>query len=142
MENFVRAQKRSLDVIAEETTKATGGKVRGVAGKKIKKIELAELAKQATESFIDAQKKLFDLAGRQVSLNVKAAGRAMDIARPFPFVPLADLTREGVKSYVDAQKALMDVMLKRHDGHKAHKAEHRGKRPVRKETVHAAHAVA
>jgi len=141
MENFVHAQKRFLDVIAEETTKATGGKVLAGPVKKIKKTELSELAKHATESFIDAQKKLFEVAGRQVNLHVKAAGKAMEVVKPLPVVPLADLAREGVKSYVEAQKALMDVMLKPRDGHKAGK-EHRGKRGTRREVAHAAHAVA
>ena len=98
-------------MIAEETAKATGGKhTNGM--KKIKKTELAELARQATESFIDAQKKLVDVAGKQMNASVKTAGKSVELLRPFPFVPLAELTREGVKSYVDAQKALMDVVVK------------------------------
>jgi len=144
MENFVRAQKRFLDVVEEETTKATSAK-RAAVPKKMKKTELAELAKQATESFLDAQKKLFEVAGRQMTVNMKAAGRAVDVVTPFPFVPLADITREGVKSYVDAQKALMDVMLKPRDGHKhAAKAHRHMRRPVRPVKVekHVEHATA
>jgi len=145
IENFVRAQKRFLDVVAEETTKVAGGKHSHAPAKKMKKTELSHLAKQATDSFIDAQKKLFDLAGRQMSVNVKTAGEAINLVRPFP-LPLADLTREGVKSYVDAQKALMDVMLKPRNGHKpASKTERHVKRPirpVRAEAHHAAHATA
>ena len=52
MENFVKAQKQFLDVIAEETAKATGGTKTNGAVKQIKKTELSELARQATESFI------------------------------------------------------------------------------------------
>ena len=73
---------------------------------------MAELARQATESFIDAQKKLADVAGQQLNSNLKTAGKAMELLTPFPSLPLAELTREGVKSYVDAQKALMDVLVK------------------------------
>jgi len=145
MENFVKAQKQFLDVIADETAKATGGKRADGGMKKIKKTELAELARQATQSFIDAQKKLFDVAGRQMNANVKAAGKTMDLLKPFPFLPLAELTREGVQSYVDAQKALMDVMLKHRNGHKHEvKAARRGKRPARaaRKEAAAAHAVA
>jgi hypothetical protein len=112
MENFVKAQKQFLDIIAEETAKATGGKRTNGAIKKIKQTQLSELAKQATESFIDTQKKLVDIAGKQMSANVKTVGNTLELLRPFPFVPLAELTREGVKSYVDAQKALMDAMVK------------------------------
>src|SRR5271166_6241041 len=50
MENFVKAQKHFMDVIAEETAKATGSKhTNGM--KKAKKTELSQLARQATESF-------------------------------------------------------------------------------------------
>jgi hypothetical protein len=140
VENFVHAQKRFLDVVAEETKKATSEKREG-AGKKMKHTELSELARQATESFIDAQKKLFDVAGHQMNVNVKAVGKTVDMVKPFPFVPFTDLTREGVKSYVDASKALLDVMLKPHNGHKHEaKAVHHVKRPVRRHKPEAAHA--
>jgi hypothetical protein len=129
MENFIKAQKQFLDVIADETVKASGGKTTNGAGKKMKKAELSELARQATESFIDAQKKLVDLAGQQMNANVKTAGKTLELLRPFPFVPLAELTREGVKSYVDAQKALMEVIAKPAGEHKrAVKSPKRGKK--------------
>lgn len=111
MEQFMKAQKQFLDVIAEETAKATGGKkVNGV--RKIKPTELSEMAQQATESFIEAQKKLVDIGGKQMNVNVKTAGKSLELLRPFPFLPLAELTREAVKSYVEAQRALMEVMVK------------------------------
>ncbi len=111
MENFVKAQKHFLDIIAQETIKATSAKHNG-AVKKGKKTELTEVARHATESLIDAQKKLVDVAGRQMSANVKSAGKAFELIRPFPFVPFSELTREAVKSYVDAQKALREVMAR------------------------------
>ncbi len=128
MESFIKAQKEFLDVIADETAKATGSKHQPPI-KKLKKTELAELARQATQSFIDAQKKMFDVAGKQMSVNVKAASKTMELLKPFPFVPFAELTREGVKSYVDAQKALMDAMLK--GGYPKHEAVQRTKKPPR-----------
>jgi len=116
LEAFVKAQKQFLDVIADEAAKATGSKK--VKVKKVKKTELAELARRATESFIEAQKKLVDIAGKQMNANVKTAGKALDLLRPFPFLPLAELTRVGVKSYVDTQKALMDAVVKPGTQHK------------------------
>jgi hypothetical protein len=133
MEKFVAAQKQFMDVIADETAKATGAK-RVNGPKKTKKVELSVLARQATESFIDAQKKLVDLAGQQMNTNVNAAGKALDLLKPFPFVPLAELTREGVKSYVDAQRAIMDVMVRPGVEHKHPKARHVVK-PARKPKV-------
>jgi len=138
MEKFVEAQKHFMDVIAEETAHATGQK-RANGNKKMKKTELSALAREATESFIDAQKKLVDLAGQQMNTNVKTAGKALELLKPFPFVPLADLTREGVKSYVDAQRALMDVMVKPAGEHKrAPKPRHLGKRNARSKKMAAA----
>jgi predicted nucleic-acid-binding protein len=137
MENFIKAQKQFLDVIAEETAKATGGKRAQGTGRKVKKTELAELARQATESFIEAQRKLFDLAGQQMNANVKAAEKSLELLRPFP-VPLAQLTREGVKSYVDAQKALMDAMLKHEGGKREMRHPKRPARGHKKEAAAAA----
>jgi hypothetical protein len=131
MENFVKAQKQFLDVIADETAKATGAK-RTDGAKKMKKTELSAIARKATESFIDAQKKLVDVAGQQLNANAKTAGRALELLRPFPFLPLGELTREGVKSYVDAQRALMDAIVKPSNAHQhANKIQRHVRRPVR-----------
>ena len=109
LETFMKTQKRFVDLISEETARSKGGEE---PMKKGRKTELAELARQATDSFIEAQKSLIDLAGKQVNANVKTAGKAAKLLRPFPFVPVAEMTREGVKSYVDAQKALMNTVVK------------------------------
>ena len=130
MENFVKAQKRYLDVIAEETAHAMNGKA-AEGGKKAKKTELAEVARQATESFIDAQKKLVDVHNRQVTANVKTAGKVLEMVPSLPFVPLGDLAREGVKSYVEAQRSLMDAIMHPTNGHEtAAKADRHVKRPA------------
>jgi hypothetical protein len=126
MEDFVKAQKQFLGVMAEATAEATGGK-KSNGAKKMKKTELADLARQATESLIAAQKKLVDVAGKQMNSHVKAAGKGLEMLPQFPFLPLAELTREGVKSYVDAQKTLMDMMVKPGTAHR----QERHKNPVR-----------
>ncbi len=128
METFVQTQKKFLDVIAEETTKATSGKE---PVKKMKKTELSELAKEATDAFIDAQKKLMDVAGHQVNAGMKAAGRAMNMVAPFPFIPIPDLTREGVKNFVTAEKALIDTVMHKPEPKRATKVMHHRKRPAR-----------
>ena len=129
MDNFVKAQKQFLDIVAEETAKATGGKHAAGGVKRIKKTELSELARQATESLIEAQKKLVDVAGKQMNATVKTAGSTLELLRPFPFVPLAELTREGVKSYVDAQKALVDAVVKPVGEHKHAGTAQHARRP-------------
>lgn len=132
MENFVKAQKRFMDVLADETARATGGK-HSNAGKKAKKTELPELARKATDAFLEAQKQLMVVAGRQMNTGVKTAGKALDLLKPFPFLPVSELTREAVKSYVDAQKQLMEVMVKVPNGAKPTvKAERHTRRPAKK----------
>jgi hypothetical protein len=142
MESFIAAQKQFLDIISDETAKATGAKKTNGVAKRIKKAELSELTREATNAFIEAQKKLFDVAGKQMNTNVKAAGKTLELLRPFPFLPLGDLTREGVRSYVDAQKALMEVMLKHRDEHKHEVRTPRRKGPGRVKKAAAAGATA
>ena len=127
LETFVKAQKHFMDVVSEETAIATGAKNANGSGK-LKRTELSELAQQAADSLLDAQKKLLDVAGQQMNAGVKTAGKAMEMIQPFPFPPLNELTREVVKSYVDAQKALMDVMVKAPNSAKATPV---GRRPGR-----------
>jgi len=128
MENFAKAQKQFLDVVAEETAKATHGK-KSNGARKPKKTELSEVARQTMESLIEAQKRLVDLAGKQMNNNVKTVGQAFERMPPFQVPPLGELTREAVKSYVDAQKALMEVMVKPVvDGKHAPRTEHHPKR--------------
>ncbi len=131
IDTFMKAQKKLLDVLLEETTHATSGKHALAA--KGKKTELAQLAQQATDSFIEAQKRLLDVAGRQVHSNLKTASRAVSMVKPFSLVSFAELSREVVKSYVEAQKALLDAMVKPRAAapHPVRKPARRVRRPAR-----------
>jgi hypothetical protein len=111
MENFVNAQKKFLDVIAEETTLATSDK-HEKAGKPGKKTDIAALARESANALVDAQKKLLDVASAQMKANLKIANRSADMLAPFR-LPLAKLTGEGVKTFVDAEKAMIDSVMKR-----------------------------
>lgn len=108
MDHFVQAQKKFLDVIAEETNRATSGR----PIPKMKKTELSKLAHEAATAFLEAQKKLLDVAGHQMNVNLKVAERAMDILKPLR-LPIASLTGESVKGFVEAEKALIDNIVKR-----------------------------
>ncbi|HLZ39620.1 MAG TPA: hypothetical protein VKQ11_01580 [Candidatus Sulfotelmatobacter sp.] len=136
METFVKAQKRFLDVVADETAKITSGK--HGEEKRGKKTEIPALVKQAMESFVEAQKQLVDTAGRQMNSNVKVAGKSIDLLKPFPFLPLNELTRGAVKSYVDAQKALMNVMVKPVNGQKPAPKTRAPRKPMAKAKAAAA----
>jgi hypothetical protein len=108
MENFVRSQKRFLDVIAEEAAHATGAP--NGKGEPRPGAEISELAREGAEAFIDAQKKLLDIAAQQMAVQVRVARRTVKAVNPFPPITLADLTRQTVDSFVFAQKALLDAV--------------------------------
>jgi len=120
-DTFVHTQKKFLNLIQEETAKATAGN----GAKHVKNTELTELAQQAADSFIEAQKKLMDLAGKQVNVSLRATGRVMDMVGPVGN-PLPEITRAGVKTFVDTEKALIDSVTKRRVETKA------GGKPVRR----------
>jgi len=143
METFVQSQKRFLDVIAQETAKIASGR-HDHALKPVKKTELTKLASEATDSFIDAQKKLLDVMGQQMSVNLKAATRAIELVSPSRLMPVANITGEGVKSFVAAEKALIESMVKPHASNLISRMEKRPNRPARhsKIKVKAAHASA
>jgi hypothetical protein len=129
MENFVHAQKRFLALVAEEASRVTSRKD---GAHKPKGEDLSTLAEEATEYFIEAQKKLMDVAGKQVSTNLKATGKALEMLKPFPFMPLPDLTRQGMKRFVEAEQTLIDSVMKRKPETKATSKRRRPrKRPVR-----------
>ena len=110
-------------MITEETSNGTSG---NGAAKKMKKTELMELAQQATDSFIEAQKKLMDVAGKQINAQLKATGRTLEMIAPFAVNALPDLAREGVKTFVDTEKALIGTVTNGGTKTKAvGKADHR-----------------
>jgi len=117
LENFVHAQKKFLHVVAEETSKVTGGKEPTVS--KAKKTALTELAREAADSFIDAQKKLMDVAARQIHVTLKTAGHVAKMMPAVPYKDIPELTREGYKSFVEAEKAVIESVTKRPETKKA-----------------------
>jgi len=60
VETFTRAQKKFLDVVAQEAAKATSAKKEHDV-KIAKRTELAQLARDAGKAFIEAQKRLLDV---------------------------------------------------------------------------------
>jgi hypothetical protein len=131
MEDYVRAQKKFLDVVVSEGAKTKAGK----AEEHVKKTEVTKLAREAAESFIEAQKKLLDLAGQQVNVSLQSASQAaemLDELRPriFPKV-----TSEEVKDFVEAEKALITSIIKPGEAAKTAKAARPAKRAARRRTT-------
>lgn len=110
-ETFTKAQKKFLEVIAQETAKATSGKPDHTT-KTVLQEELPKLAREAANSFIEAQKRLIDVLGQQMNVNLGAATRAMDMLSPARLWPMAKRTGEGVKSFVEGEKAMIESMIK------------------------------
>jgi len=131
---FINAQKEYLKVVVQETATITTGKANG-AEKKVRKTELPVLAKESMESFIEAQKQLVEIAGQQLTTNVKNAGKALEMLQPLPLFSVNELTREVVKSYVDAQKTFMGMMTKPKPAGKARRAASRGRKAQAKATA-------
>lgn len=62
VETFTRAQKKFLEVVAQEADRVTNGK-KEHESTRTKKAELTHLAREAGNAFIEAQKRLLDVMG-------------------------------------------------------------------------------
>ena len=111
VETFTRAQKKFLEVVAQEAEKITSGKKEHETNV-VKKAELAHLAREAGSAFIEAQKRLLDVMGQQMNVNLDATTRAVEIMSPSRLVPVATRTREGVRDFVNAETSLIGSLIK------------------------------
>ena len=126
---FVHAHKQLLDVLSEETAKATSGK-RDQHARHAKKTEWSKVVRDAADAFLDAQKRLLDVLGQQMNVNLDAATHAGNFLSPSRFLPVATIAGERVKNFVDAETSLVGSMFqpkgmkngKRNGTHKAHHA--------------------
>lgn len=111
VESFTRAQKKFLDVIAQEAARATSGK-HGHEAKPVKKTELAHLAREAGNAFIEAQKRLLDVIGQQMNVNLDLTARSMEMVAPSRLLPMANLTGAEVKNFFEMEKSLIGSLVK------------------------------
>ena len=111
METFVRSQKKFLDVLAEETDRATGKATNGKAHAS-GKTELTELARQSAEAYVDAQKKMIDVAVQQLKVYAKTAREAVGAMNPLPVETLTDLAKNTVDGLVESENALVNLIVK------------------------------
>jgi len=141
MQNFVEAQKKFLDVIAQETAKATSAR-RELSPRSLRKrTDLSKLAREATDSFIDAQKRLVDVVNHQINANLKAATRSLEMASTTRFLPFASLTGQEVKDFVGAEKALIESIVRPRRGAKVVKISvHRARSARKGIKIRSAHA--
>jgi len=111
VETFTRAQKKFLEAVAQEATKAVNGKHHHET-RPTPKTELAELAGKAASAFIEAQKSLLDVIGQQMNVNLDLTTRSMELMSASRLLPMASLTGQGVKSFLEAEKSLIGSLVK------------------------------
>jgi len=134
VETFTRAQKKFLDVVAQEAAAATSGK-KPHDTKRAKKTELSQLAREAGNAFIEAQKRLLDVMGQQMNVNLDVATRSMALMSPSRLLPMANLTGEGVKKFFDTEKSLVGSLINPRKKHVARAKQGRGRAAHRKEAI-------
>jgi hypothetical protein len=110
VETFTRAQKKFLDVVAQETARAIG--TRKADDKPVKKAELVKVAREAAEAFIEAQKRLLDVMGHQMNVNLDVATQAADFVSPSRLTPMAKMTGDGVREFWQREMALIESVMK------------------------------
>lgn len=110
VETFTRAQKKFLDVVAQEAARATSNRPEHEANP-VKKTELKHLAREAGTAFVEAQKRLLDVMGQQMNVNLDATTRGLKLVSPSRLMPMANLTGEGVRSFVDAETSLIGSLI-------------------------------
>src|SRR5271166_6592693 len=115
VDTFTRAQKKFLEVVAQEAEKATNGKKEHET-KAAKKAKLADLAREAGNAFIEAQKRLLDVLGQQMNVNLDATTRAMEMMSPSRLVPIASRTGEDVRNFVNSETSLIGSLIKHKKG--------------------------
>jgi hypothetical protein len=110
VETFMRAQHKFLDVVAQESAKATSGK-HAHEDKPVHKTELAVLAREAANAFIEAQKRLLDVMGQQMNVNLDVSTRSMKMMSPSQLMPVANLTEEGVRNFFNTETNLIGSLI-------------------------------
>jgi len=105
VDTFVQMQEEYLKIVGKQThTWVEAAK----AGKPYQPEHLVDLAREATENFVKAQKQLFDVIAEETAKATggKHAARTGKKANP---TELKELTRQVTDSLVEAQKRLVDL---------------------------------
>ena len=111
VETFTRAQKKLLEVVGEESARASGGK-HAHAEKPLKKAELVTLAREASAAFIEAQKSLLDVMGQQMNVNLDLASESLQRMSPAQLLPVASFSPQSVKNFFDTETSLIGSLVK------------------------------
>jgi len=72
------------------------------------------LAREAGDAFIEAQKRLLDVIGQQMNVNLDLTTRSMEMISPSQLLPVANITGEEVKKFFEMEKSLITSVVKEH----------------------------
>ena len=73
---------------------------------------MTELARQSAEAYIDAQKKLLDVAAQQLKVNAKTAREAINAMNPLPVETLGKWRGIRSRASWNREQDLLNVMVK------------------------------
>ena len=133
VETFTRAQKKFLEVVAQEAERATSRK-KDPEIKTDQKTEISALARDAGNAFVEAQKRLLDVMGQQMNVSLDATTRALQMISPSRMVPVASRTSEGVRDFVKAETSLIESLIQP-GNHKSPARAKRSRAPRRRRAV-------
>lgn len=111
VETFTSAQKRLLEVVAEESARVSSGK-QTHKEKPEKKAELVAVAREASSAFIEAQKSLLDVMGQQMNVSLDLTAESMQMVSPAQLLPVASFSPESVKNFFDTETSLIGSLIK------------------------------
>jgi len=111
MEGFVQTEKRFLNLVQEEVVAAADGERAPKAAGRDRGKALTQLAHDAVEKYIEAQKQLLGLAIHQLEAGRKAAAAAAKEAEAEPATSISEVTKKSVKNFVAAEKSLLDLAV-------------------------------
>ena len=112
MAKFVHAHRKLLDVLTQETVKATSGK--SEPHKPAKKTDAAKLAREASALLIDAQKKVLDVVGQQMNTNLNTATQAVKTLSPARLASVTELPVRAAKTFFEGEKAWLQTLIEPH----------------------------
>jgi hypothetical protein len=108
---FVNTEKQFLGLVSDELAVAGEREPGHRAARQRSKI-LVRLARQSVEKYIDAQKKLLELAIHQFEAARAIEKHAEAEEQQAPVTSWAELTQKSVRNFVHAEKQLMDITVK------------------------------
>jgi len=112
LEGFVASEKKFLDLAAKEVSEAIKDNKRSAKAPRERIKVLTELTRDGADKYMEAQKKLVDLAIEQMEQIGKGKGNHKEPGRKAAPGVLGELTEKSVHNLVTAEKSLLELAMK------------------------------